>query len=453
MGEGRRQLAALSIAFLTAAGPWATVKSAWTPSTTPQEPGRLIAHYPLATDLNDATGNNPPIQATNAPFVAGRAIFCNGQYVRGAPDGCDVRTPDLRELNLSAFTITAQFLVPRLRTPTNPVFVGGDTYRWLFYDLRPDGAVRLGYNSNQFVDCSVKYRFGVWHEATMTFDGTTAALYLDGVGGCSSNVALSTGNQKTVMLTNSGNATAFYGMLRDLKVYNGVVVPARRTPVADSVPEPPPANLAPVDQLLMKCPTRTEVASIDADLRLTFDADPTKDEPLACTAAEGSRDLTAMKKRVYNSLLLMKQLQFDRPLPWTKEPLYKWFTDAVDGIRFRTDIKNSSCCGPGRTMNIAVASQSIRFTDRWVEPAMGGGLDVFILLLAHEARHADGYPHTCGTRDQTPNEMGSWGVQYYLARWLAEHADQSLFTSGKIRYTERMIRNADMLLKNSFCKP
>jgi hypothetical protein len=43
-------------------------------------------------------------------------------------------------------------------------------------------------------------------------------------------------------------------------------------------------------------------------------------------------------------------------------------------------------------------------------------------------------------------------VQYYLARWLAEHADQSFFTSGTIRYTERLIRGAEMLLKNSFCK-
>jgi Concanavalin A-like lectin/glucanases superfamily len=447
-------LAALSIALLTLAASTAASPATWTRSTpAPQEPGhRLIAHYPLSVDLNDATGNNPPIQATNAPLVGAKAIFCNGQYARRVPDACDVRTPNLTDLNLSAFTIGAQFLVPRLRVPTNPVFVGGDSFRWLFIDLRPEGVVRLGYNSNQFVECSVRYRLGVWHEATITFDGRATALYLDGVGGCSSDAALNTGNQRVVLLTNSGNATTFYGMLRDLKVYNGVVVPARRTPVPDDVAEPPPTNLAPVDLVLMKCPTRAELASVDADLKLTFDADPTKDEPLACTAAEGSRDLSPMKKRVYKSLLLMKQLQFDRPLPWTKEPLYRWFTNAVKGIRFRTDIKNSSCCGPGRTINIAAANQSIRYTDRWVEPALGGGLDVFLLLLSHEARHGDGYPHTCGTKDQTPDELGGWGVQYYLARWLAEHADQSFFTSGTIRSTERLIRDAEMLLKNSFCK-
>jgi hypothetical protein len=83
-----------------------------------------------------------------------------------------VRTPNLKDLNLSAFTINAQFLVPRLLRPTNPVFVGGETYRWLYYELLPNGVVRLAYNSTQFVECSVRYRLGVWHEATITSDAT-----------------------------------------------------------------------------------------------------------------------------------------------------------------------------------------------------------------------------------------------------------------------------------------
>ena len=41
--------------------------------------------------------------------------------------------------------------------------------------------------------------------------------------------------------------------------------------------------------------------------------------------------------------------------------------------------------------------------------------------------------HTCGTKDRTLEELGSWGVQYWLARWLAEHTDQTFFTSGPIR--------------------
>jgi hypothetical protein len=191
---------------------------------------------------------------------------------------------------------------------------------------------------------------------------------------------------------------------------------------------------------------------VDGDLRLQFEADPTHDEPLACTAAAGSRDLSPMKKRVYNTLLLMKQLEFDRPLPWTKQPLYRWFIDTVDGIRFRSDIKNSSCCQPARTLLIAVNNMVIRYTDRWVEPAMRGGLDGFLLVLVHEARHAQGLPHTCGSKDQTLDEMGSWAVQHYLALWLAEHTDQSFFTSGKIRYTERLLNEAANLRRLNICQ-
>jgi hypothetical protein len=419
-----------------------------------QEPAsQVIAHYPLTGDVNDATGNHPPLQASGAPIVPGKGIFCNGEPLRPAGGGCDVRTESLPGLNLSAFTVSAEFFVSRLRTPANPVFVGGQTFRWVYAELRSEGVVRLGYNNNQSVDCSVKYRLGVWHEITVTFDGRALALYLDGVLGCSANVVLNTGNQRVVLLTNTGNATAFNGVLRNLKIFNGVAVPARRAPLADSFPEPSPANLAPVDLVLMRCPTRAEIASVDTDLRLSFAFDPTEGEPRACSTAEGSRDLSPMKKRVYNTLLLMRQLQFDRPLPWTRDSLYRWFTHAVNGISFRPDITNSSCCGPGRTLNIAPANLILRHTDRWVEPALGGGLNTFLLLLAHEARHADGHPHTCGSKDRTPDELGAWGVQYYLARWLIEHTDQSFFTSGTIRYNELLARSTEMLRTTAFCTP
>jgi hypothetical protein len=233
-----------------------------------EQDAQLVVHYPLASDLNDATGNNPPIQASNAQFQSGKGIFCNDQYARESAKGCDVRTPNLKDLNLSTLTISAQFLVPRMPIPANPVLVAGEGWRWLFYELRPGGGIRLGYNNDQFVDCSVRYRLGVWHEATITFDGETTTLYLDGVAGCR----------------------------------------AKAAPIED---------LAPVDLFLGRCPTTLQVASIDADLRLAFESDPTKSEPLACTAGAGSRDLSPMKKRVYNTLLLMRQIQFDQPLPWT----------------------------------------------------------------------------------------------------------------------------------------
>ena len=41
--------------------------------------------------------------------------------------------------------------------------------------------------------------------------------------------------------------------------------------------------------------------------------------------------------------------------------------------------------------------------------------------------------HICGTKDRTLEELGGWGVQYWLARWLAEHTDLTFFTSGAFR--------------------
>ena len=419
-----------------------------------QEPGpQLVAHYPLSRDLNDATGNHPPMETRNAPLMPGKGIFCNGRYVLDDKDGCDVRTPSLNNLNLSSFTISAQFLVPRVSPFINPVFVAGSQWRYLSYELLRGGGIRLSYNGNQFVDCSATYRLAVWHEATVSFDGKTATLYLDGVPGCHADITLRTGNEKVILLTNFGGASTFSGVLREMKVYNGVLVPLRRTPVPDDIADPTPPNLAPVDLFLMKCPSRDELNAVDADLHLAFEADPTRTGPLACTAAAGSRDLSPMKKRVYNTLLLMKQIQFDQPLPWTRAPLYRWFVETVKGIRFRADLTNSSCCDPPRTIGIAVSDLIIQYTDRWVDPALRGGLDGFMLLLVHEARHAQGATHTCGTKDRSLDELGSWGVQYYLARWLAEHTDQSFFTSGTVRYTDRLVKQSDLLLKQQFCGP
>src|SRR6476661_2069855 len=83
----------------------------------PSQGPRLVANYPLAGDLNDATGQNSPLRANNAPFVSGKGIFCNGLYSRERADACDVATPVLRALDLSSFTISARFLVPRSWLP------------------------------------------------------------------------------------------------------------------------------------------------------------------------------------------------------------------------------------------------------------------------------------------------------------------------------------------------
>ena len=155
---------------------------------------------------------------------------------------------------------------------------------------------------------------------------------------------------------------------------------------------------------------------------------------MCISAATVSADLTLVQRRIYQTLVVTKHLQFSQPLPWTDQPLYSWLVTAIKGMRFRSDISNSYCCDPKDTINVRVAS-NIAFvtTDRWVNPQSGVGLMNTLVLFVHEARHNQGYGHTCAmiqngtpipnTNDRTIAEMGAWGVQYYLDTWLANYSD------------------------------
>ena len=146
---------------------------------------------------------------------------------------------------------------------------------------------------------------------------------------------------------------------------------------------------------------------------------------LVCRAADGSRDLTREQERLYQSLLLLKQLQFDAPLPWTPQSVWEWFVGDIDAIEV-VSTGLSSCCGPPGTMHLAAAQ---------VEPS-GFPTDVFGIV--HEARHADGKLHDCGSRDETIAELGAFGVEYYFALWVADHVVAPNLTTAERDYA-RMV--------------
>jgi len=208
-----------------------------------------------------------------------------------------------------------------------------------------------------------------------------------------------------------------------------------------------------IDEMLAKCQGAEEVAAIDADLKLTFESDPTSGR-LVCTARQGSADLTRLQERTYQALITMKRLQFNRPLPWTDKTLYDWFVASVDGIRFRRDIENSFCCEPENVINVQTHNLAALSTDRWVNPESGAGLQDLVVLFVHEARHNEGYGHTCGSNDNTIAEMGAWGVQYELYRWLAFHSDPFFMRSvarSPNYYRELAREAATWTLSTRFC--
>lgn len=209
--------------------------------------------------------------------------------------------------------------------------------------------------------------------------------------------------------------------------------PAATAPVtptpSPSPSRPPVVRAASIDEFLASCPSAADVRSVNAELLLVFDADPTRGEPPACTAAAGSADLTLFEKRVYQALLALRQIEFDAPLPWTSQSLSVWLPSAIRSIRF-ADVANSFCCEPGD--RIVVKTATNRADDnsclmggdatRWIARDFPCGMDAFLALLVHEARHNQGKPHTCGSKDQTIAELGGWSAQYHVLRWFSEHS-------------------------------
>jgi hypothetical protein len=104
------------------------------------------------------------------------------------------------------------------------------------------------------------------------------------------------------------------------------------------------------DDLIASCPSAEEIASLNADLNLTFQPDPTA--ALVCHAADGSADLTRVEERTYQTLRVMRQLSFDTPLPWTEKSLYDWLTSSVKGIATYFDLSSLPCCIPPNMIHV-----------------------------------------------------------------------------------------------------
>ena len=162
--------------------------------------------------------------------------------------------------------------------------------------------------------------------------------------------------------------------------------------------------------------------------------------PLACRAADGSRDLTQAQLRAYQALLWMSLAEFDAPLPWTPLSLYSWFTSTVAGVRFRTNIPNSFCCEPRSVINVAVeATIPIPASSIPSSP---------LLVMVHKARHIEFGGHTCGfTQDQRVAELGSFGVVYELLTWIGMHQP-----SATPQERDWALNAAEWLRWSAFCQ-
>ncbi|HVQ43135.1 MAG TPA: hypothetical protein VMS54_13040 [Vicinamibacterales bacterium] len=213
-----------------------------------------------------------------------------------------------------------------------------------------------------------------------------------------------------------------------------------------------------LNTLSSRCPSAADLQAIDRDLRLVWRSDPTAGT-VACRKADGSRDLTVMQARAYRALNTMRYLSFTEPLPWTRDPVYRWFTRAVRGLDFRSDVSASSCCSADKLINIrAVVSPGpaggqqgfmLAITSANQMPTDFRMLASFLQLLVHEARHADGKPHTCGPSDQTMEEMGAWAAAHAFQTWIADKMAPGLVPDD-VRANLR--QQADQICRTRICK-
>jgi hypothetical protein len=174
----------------------------------------------------------------------------------------------------------------------------------------------------------------------------------------------------------------------------------------------------------LPCPTREEIDEIRRDIPVQVNGDVSAGV-LACRERDGSVDLTVVENNVYQSLLFLRRMRFDRPLPWTDKPVYDWVRQTIrNGIVIESSGDSHSCLGCMGPIHVVYTSYN------WLRPTV---YYLVATLIVHEAQHAAGKPHTCGynaaygmtVHDKSVAEMGSFGVQYFLAYWLGHYSDEA----------------------------
>lgn len=209
---------------------------------------------------------------------------------------------------------------------------------------------------------------------------------------------------------------------------------------ADAGPPPLPPATNVLDQRLATCPTAAELATI-ADSNVLFDTTVTS-LPLVCRGADGSKDLSDPQMRVSWALIILKELRFDTPVPWTSQPLYDWVRETVNSVRVIAGDGTSNYQNVGNGVIMYVnASSTQAFSWRTIQQFLG--------LLVHEVRHAETGGHLCRSQwDNRVSDMGAGGVQNLFFTWIAEHSDPAVIP---VEYRPYAAQRACIHRGTSFC--
>lgn len=193
-------------------------------------------------------------------------------------------------------------------------------------------------------------------------------------------------------------------------------------------------GIANIAAFLDQCPTDDPAyAQIRADFELRREGVPVG--VIAC-----SEPVSLMPVSVYTDELITLQalrviyyMEGGRSVayPWTGGSLYDWLKAQIGGINITAG--GSSCCDVfGGRWFIRLGAQNQWDRD---DARYWPGLSLRIPLIAHEARHVDGFPHVggcplfpsgAGGCDETYDEgdLSPYGIGWWLnARWLSGEID------------------------------
>jgi hypothetical protein len=172
-----------------------------------------LAFYPLTVDGNDQMGLNGPMTLTSAPFQNG-GVYCNGN-----PSAYTVLTPNILNFSFSSFAVSFDFKVEEYLTQC--VIACGTSYRWLGFYLNDDHTLKMKYNNANFAASTATYQTGQWYNGRLSYDGTTARMFINGVEIANITVALDYVPTDTQFGTkDNSTANCLKGYIRNLVISN-----------------------------------------------------------------------------------------------------------------------------------------------------------------------------------------------------------------------------------------
>ena len=195
----------------------------------------LLAYYPLSTNGLDATGLNSYMTLTNAPFRNG-GVYCNGVDL-----GYSVVTPAINNFSFTNMSISFDFYVNEFKN--QPVISCGNTYRWLGFFLNSNHTVKMMYNNGNFKLSTLTYDTAQWYHGNITYDGTTAKIYLNATLAASFPVALYYIATDTRISTRYyASSGSFKGYIKNLRIANNSAYGITETTKREISVYPNPAN-------------------------------------------------------------------------------------------------------------------------------------------------------------------------------------------------------------------